>query len=135
MQRIKLFVGYVDERAKGIHNLNADASAQNKAVRMHNLFDEFTRLSDDLEDNMDNFNDEHADLRKELKEVSTRADNGARCSTSPRPATNTTLCARRRSMPTRACMKRPYRCSLTKRNISPKRRRKKRQQKRQEQNR
>jgi hypothetical protein len=52
--RIKLFVGYVEERSKAIH---------------HNLLDEFTRLSDDLEDNMDNFNDEHADLRKVLKEV------------------------------------------------------------------
>ncbi len=69
LQRIKLFVGYVDERSTGIHNLNAEAGAQNKAVHMHNLLDEFTRLSDDLEDNMDNFNDEHADLRKELKEV------------------------------------------------------------------
>jgi hypothetical protein len=67
--RIKLFVGYVEERSKGIHDLNADAHAQNKTVRIHNLLDEFTRLSDDLEDNMDNFNDEHADLRKVLKEV------------------------------------------------------------------
>ncbi len=25
LERIKLFVGYVDERAKGIHDLNADA--------------------------------------------------------------------------------------------------------------
>jgi hypothetical protein len=69
LQRIKLFVGYVEERANGIHTLNADAGAQNKGVRIHNLFDEFTRLSDDLEDNMDNFNDEHADLRKVLKEL------------------------------------------------------------------
>jgi hypothetical protein len=67
--RIKLFVGYVDERAKEIHSLSTDARAQNKSVEMHNLFDEFTRLSDELQDNMDNFNDEHADLRKELKEV------------------------------------------------------------------
>ncbi len=69
VQRIKLFVGYVEERSKGIHDLNADVRAQNKTVRMHNLFDEFTRLSDDLEDNMDNFNEQHEDLRKELKEV------------------------------------------------------------------
>jgi hypothetical protein len=67
--RIKLFIGYVDERAKEIHTLNADAGAQNKTVQMHNLFDEFTRLSDELQDNMDAFNDEHADLRKALKEV------------------------------------------------------------------
>jgi hypothetical protein len=69
VQRIKLFVGYVEERASGIHNLSTEVGAQNRAVRMHNLLDEFTRLSDDLEDNMDNFNDEHADLRKVLKEV------------------------------------------------------------------
>ena len=31
--------------------------------------DEFTRLSDDLQDNMDNFDEQHADLRKILKEV------------------------------------------------------------------
>ena len=68
-QRIKLFVGYVEERTKEIHSLNTDAGAQNKTVRMHNLFEEFTRLSDELEDNMDNFNDEHADLRKVLKEI------------------------------------------------------------------
>jgi ABC-type transporter Mla subunit MlaD len=69
VQRIKLFVGYVEERSNGIHTLNKEAGAQNKTARLHNLLDEFTRLSDDLEDNMDNFNDEHADLRKELKEV------------------------------------------------------------------
>ena len=69
VQRIKLFVGYVEERANGIHSLTTEAGAQNRAARMHNLFDEFTRLSDDLEDNMDNFNDQHADLRKVLKEI------------------------------------------------------------------
>jgi ABC-type transporter Mla subunit MlaD len=69
VQRIKLFVGYVEERANGIHSLSTEAGAQNRAVRMHNLLDEFTRLSDDLEDNMDNFNDQHEDLRKVLKEV------------------------------------------------------------------
>jgi hypothetical protein len=67
--RVKLFVGYVDERAKEIHTLNADAGAQNKSVQMHNLFEEFTRLSDELEDNMDAYNDQQADLRKVLKEI------------------------------------------------------------------
>jgi hypothetical protein len=69
LQRIKLFVGYVEERANAIHSLNTEVGAQNRTVRMHNLFDEFTRLSDDLEDNMDNFNDQHEDLRKVLKEI------------------------------------------------------------------
>jgi hypothetical protein len=69
LERIKLFVGYVDERAKEIHSINADRGAQNKPGRLHNLYDEFTRLSDELQDNMDNFNEQHADLRKVLKEI------------------------------------------------------------------
>jgi hypothetical protein len=85
--RIKLFVGYVEERAKEIHSLNTDAAAQNKTVRMHNLFDEFTRLSDDLEDNMDNFNDEHADLRKVLKEIVVQSGQWTTVLNEPPPST------------------------------------------------
>jgi hypothetical protein len=69
LERIKLYVGYVDERAKGIHDINSDRGAQNKPARIHTLFDEFTRLSDELQDNMDNFDQQHADLRKVLKEI------------------------------------------------------------------
>jgi AAA15 family ATPase/GTPase len=68
-QRIKLYIGYVEERTKEIQSLDKDAGAQNREVRTHNLFDEFTRLSDELEDNLDAFNEQHADLRKELKEI------------------------------------------------------------------
>src|SRR5271155_5443372 len=66
LERIKLFVGYVEERVTDIHQLNADAIAQNKNARLHNLFDEFTRLTDELQDNMDAFDEQHADLRKVL---------------------------------------------------------------------
>ena len=69
LERIKLFVGYVEDRVTEIHRLNADHIAQNRNVRLHNLFDEFTRLSDELQDNMDAFDEQHADLRKELKEI------------------------------------------------------------------
>ena len=68
-ERIKLYVGYLEERITEIHKLNADHIAQNKTVRLHNLFDEFTRLSDELQDNMDAFDQQHADLRKMLKEI------------------------------------------------------------------
>jgi hypothetical protein len=74
VERIRLFVGYIDDRAKAIHTLNADAIAQNKTARLHTLLDEFTRLSDDLQDNMDQFEDQHADMRKALKDVVARTD-------------------------------------------------------------
>jgi len=86
LQRIKLFVGYVDERAKEIHSLNTDARAQNREVRMHNLFDEFTRLSDDLQDNMDNFDQQHADLRKVLKEIVDKTGEWSTVLNEPKPS-------------------------------------------------
>ena len=86
LERVKLFVGYVDERAKSIHALNADAAAQNKSLRLHNLLDEFTRLSDELQDNMDNFDQQHADLRKVLKEIVTKTDEWAKVLNEPPPS-------------------------------------------------
>jgi hypothetical protein len=85
LARIKLFIGYVDERAKSIHSINADPIAQNKALRLHNLFDEFTRLSDDLQDNMDQYDQQHADLRKALKEVVDKTTEWATILNEPKP--------------------------------------------------
>ena len=86
LQRIKLFVGYVDERAKGIHTINADPIAQNKGVRLHNLMEEFTRLSDELQDNMDNFDQQHADLRKVLKEIVDKTGEWGTVLNEPKPS-------------------------------------------------
>ena len=86
LQRIKLFVGYVDDRAKGIHTLNLDPIAQNKNVRLHNLMEEFTRLSDELQDNMDNFDQQHADLRKVLKEVVDKTGEWGTILNEPKPS-------------------------------------------------
>jgi hypothetical protein len=86
LQRIKLFVGYVDDRAKGIHTVNADPIAQNKNVRLHNLMEEFTRLSDELQDNMDNFDQQHADLRKVLKEIVDKTGEWGTILNEPKPS-------------------------------------------------
>jgi hypothetical protein len=87
VERIKLFVGYVDERAKAIHSINADPIAQNKGVRLHNLFDEFTRLSDDMQDNMDAFEEQHADMRKVLKDVADKSDAWGKILNEPKSST------------------------------------------------
>jgi ABC-type transporter Mla subunit MlaD len=86
LERIKLFVGYIDDRAKEIHSINADPIAQNKNLRIHNQMDEFTRLSDDLQDNMDQFDQQHADLRKELKEIIAKTDEWAKVLNEPKPS-------------------------------------------------
>jgi hypothetical protein len=67
--RIKLYVGYIDDRATEIRKLNTDPSANNKAAQLHNLYGQFTQLSDELGDNMDDFDQQHGDMRKVLKLV------------------------------------------------------------------
>ena len=86
-ERIKLFVGYLEERITEIHQLNADPIAQNKSVRIHNLFEEFTRLSDELQDNMDAFDQQHADLRKVLKEIVEKTAQWITVLNEPKPST------------------------------------------------
>jgi ABC-type transporter Mla subunit MlaD len=85
-QRITLFVGYLQDRSKEIHSLATSAGAQNREIRTHNLLDEFTRLSDDLEDNMDEFNEQHADLRKVLKDLVAKSDAWTTVLNEPKPA-------------------------------------------------
>jgi hypothetical protein len=67
--RIKLFVGYVDARATAIQAIDKEAHPQNREARIHTLMDQFTRLCDDLQDNLDAFSQDHEDLRKSLKEL------------------------------------------------------------------
>jgi hypothetical protein len=86
LDRVKLFEGYVDDRAKEIHTVSADPIAQNKTARIHNLLDEFTRLSDDLQDNMDQYDEQHADLRKVLKDIVTKTDEWAKILAEPKPS-------------------------------------------------
>lgn len=85
-QRITLFVGYLEDRSKEIHSLATSTGAQNREERTHNLLDEFTRLSDDLEDNMDEFNDQHADLRKVLKILVEKSDAWTAVLNEPKPS-------------------------------------------------
>ena len=73
-ERVKLYLGFIAERTTEIHRLSEaqkteNSDAQRQDSRMHNLYEEFTRISDELEDNLDSFDQQHADMRKILKTV------------------------------------------------------------------
>jgi hypothetical protein len=73
-ERVKLYLGFIAERTNEIHRLSEarkiqSSDAQQQDSRMHNLYEEFTRISDELEDNLDSFDQQHADMRKILKTV------------------------------------------------------------------
>jgi len=67
-ERIKLYMKFIDERLDGIRNL-AGAKSENEKVQVHDKLDEFTRLCDELQDNLDTYDEAHADIRKALKEL------------------------------------------------------------------
>lgn len=68
-QRIKLFLKFIDERVDTLRQLAADPGASQRMTRISDKLQEFTSLSDELQDNMDTYDSDHADIRKSLKEV------------------------------------------------------------------
>lgn len=69
IERVKLYQKYVQQRIDAIKEMVGDTKIQNKQAKLHNLMDEFTRLVDELQDNLDSYDEAHADIRKALKEL------------------------------------------------------------------
>jgi hypothetical protein len=69
IERVKLYMKFIEERTTEIHKLSIDPRAQAPNSRLHNLMEEFTRLADELQDNLETYSEEHADIRKPLKEL------------------------------------------------------------------
>lgn len=67
--RIKLYQKFIEQRIAAIKELGANPKAEDRKAELRARFEEFTRLSDELQDNLDTFDDAHADLRKALKEL------------------------------------------------------------------
>lgn len=69
IDRIRLYMKFIEQRTTEIHKSVSHPQPQNAAVQIHNLLQEFTRLSDELQDNLDTYADQHDDLRKPLKDL------------------------------------------------------------------
>lgn len=70
-ERIKLYMKFIDERISGIKSVLAATRPvpPDRAIELHKLMDEFTRLVDELQDNLDGYADHHDDIRKALSRV------------------------------------------------------------------
>jgi hypothetical protein len=66
---VKLYLKYIDQRTTAIQQIGHDAKASGQDDRVRTLIEEFTRLVDELQDNLDVYSTTHADVRKILKEV------------------------------------------------------------------
>ena len=68
-ERIKLYIKFIEERTESIHRTVQRPRTQHPGIDIHNYLEEFTRLVDELQDNLDAYDDSHIDIRKSLKVV------------------------------------------------------------------
>lgn len=68
-ERVKLYMKFIEQRIDAIRQMSSDSHVQNKPAKLRSLMEEFTRLADELQDNLDNYEDTHGDVRKPLKEL------------------------------------------------------------------
>ena len=69
VERIKLYQKYIQQRIDAIKDLGANPKAADRKAELRARYEEFTRLSDELQDNLDTFDAAHADIRKALKDL------------------------------------------------------------------
>jgi hypothetical protein len=67
--RIKLYQKFIEQRISAIKDLGPNPKAEDRKAQLRARFEEFTRLSDELQDNLDTFDEAHADIRKALKDL------------------------------------------------------------------
>lgn len=73
-ERIKLYAKFVEQRITSIKQLSTDKKDPNRSAELRAKIEEFTRLVDELQDNLDTYDSEHADVRKALKELVPESD-------------------------------------------------------------
>lgn len=68
-ERVKLYQKFVQQRIDEIKELGPNPSTDDRKADLKNKYEEFTRLCDELQDNLDTFDEAHADMRKSLKDL------------------------------------------------------------------
>ncbi len=69
IERVKLFMTFIAQRTDAIAEMVGDTRIQNKPPKIRKLLQEYTYLVDELQDNLDNYDETHADIRKALKDL------------------------------------------------------------------
>ncbi len=68
-ERIKLYLKFIDQRLDALKQLAGSGKSAKEKAQIHDKFEEFTRLCDELQDNLDTYNEAHADIRRSLKDL------------------------------------------------------------------
>ena len=69
-KRIPLYIQFAKTRLLAIEQLRADNKLKaDRGKQIHDLLEDFTTITDELDDNIDMYQKQHTDLRKALKQV------------------------------------------------------------------
>lgn len=66
-ERVKLFIKFIEERTDAIHHSVVRPETQHPSIEIHDHITAFTSLVDELQDNLDAYDESHSDIRKSLK--------------------------------------------------------------------
>jgi hypothetical protein len=66
-ERVKLFIKFIEERTDAIHHSLVRPETQHPGIEIHDHLAAFTSLVDELQDNLDAYDESHSDIRKSLK--------------------------------------------------------------------
>jgi exonuclease VII large subunit len=66
-ERVKLFITFIEERTAAIHHTVLRPETQHPGIEIHDNLTAFTSLVDELQDNLDAYDESHSDIRKSLK--------------------------------------------------------------------
>ena len=72
--RILAFVKFLDERSASIQTLTEKPRKPGREQDIHDRYEQFTAIADELDDNLDDYAPKHRDLRKALPKLLAAAD-------------------------------------------------------------
>lgn len=68
-ERTLAFVGFLNDRTKAIEKLLAGKRKPGREQDIHDLMEEFSAIANDLEDNLEDYDKRHKDVRKVLPKL------------------------------------------------------------------
>jgi len=75
--RVLVFIKFLDTRSKSIQDLFNKPRRPGRSEDAHDLFEQFTAVADELDDNLDDYGPRHRDIRKALPKLLDATDRWA----------------------------------------------------------
>ena len=82
-ERVLAFIGFLEDRTKAIEKLTTLKRHPGRDEDIHDMMEQFTSIANDLQDNLDEYNRRHKDVRKSLLKLEAAMERWATVLKSP----------------------------------------------------